>query len=305
MKIKGVGILATAGALALFPAGLAHAGACNKSAALNRSICQKQVLTDFQVAMGKCANATGGSQKACLKDARAERNGSMRDCSEIGSAYHDACGLLGDVAYDPVIDPNDFSTTIDNPYFPLVPGTTFVYESQTADGLEHNEVNVTYETETIMGVPCVDVHDTVALDGVLTEDTHDFYAQDSAGNVWYFGEDSYDLEDGRVVDVSGSWRAGVDGAKPGIIMEANPMVGDAYRQEFYFTEAEDMAQVLDLAGSETVPYQEFSGALVTRAFSPLEPDGDEHKFYLPGTGLMLEVDQQTGDRNELIAINHN
>ncbi|HXI03042.1 MAG TPA: hypothetical protein VNI57_07675 [Candidatus Saccharimonadales bacterium] len=305
MNLKGVGILATAGVLALLPAGLAHAGACNKSAALNRSICQKQVLTDFQVAMGKCANVTAGDQKACRDEARTERNDSMGDCADIGSAYHDACGLLGDVAYDPAIDPNDFSTTIDNPYYPLVPGTTFVYEAQTADGLEHNEVAVTGDTETLMGVPCVVVHDTVALDGVLTEDTYDYYAQDSAGNVWYFGEYSYTLENGRIVDIAGSWRAGVDGAKPGIIMEANPMVGDVYRQEFFFSEAEDMAQVLDLAGSETVPYQPFSGALVTRAFTPLEPDGDEHKFYLPGTGLMLEVDQQTGDRNELIDIKHN
>src|SRR6185369_9184112 len=115
---------------------------------------------------------------------------------------------------------------------PLVPGTTFVYEGQTADGFGHDEFAVTHNTKVILGVTCVEVHDVATLDGDVVEDTLDWFAQDNAGNVWYFGENSKQLEDGLVVGVEGSWTAGIDGAKPGIVMEAAPAVGDVYRQEF-------------------------------------------------------------------------
>src|SRR5262249_27205766 len=150
-----------------------------------------------------------------------------------------ACSRLGTAAYDPAIAPANFVAGIDNQFFPLVPGTTFVYEGQTPDGLEHDEFAVTHNTRVILGVTCIEVHDTVTTDGVLTEDTLDWFAQDTDGNVWYFGENTHELEDGLISTIDGTFMAGVDGAKPGIVMEAHPAIGDFYRQEFALANAED------------------------------------------------------------------
>lgn len=207
--------------------------------------------------------------------------------------------------YAPVIDPANFVTQIDNPYWPLVPGTTFVYEGTSDGEPEHNEVAVTDETKTILGVQCVVVRDTVSTaDGELTEDTQDWYAQDKDGNVWYFGEDSKSYEDGKLASTEGSWEAGVDGAQPGIIMPAEPKVGDEYQQEYYAGRAEDMAAVLEVgSGPVTVPYGTFDNLLVTKEWSPLEPDVVEHKTYAPGVGLILaESVQGEDERQELVAI---
>ena len=156
------------------------------------------------------------------------------------------------------------------------------------------------ETETILGVECTVVRDTVTVDGELVEDTLDWFAQDRNGNVWYFGEISKSFEDGDLVSLDGSWRAGVDGAKPGIVMKAHPAVGDVYRQEFLLGVAEDYARVVSLSGDATVPAASCTNCLVTGDFVPLEPDADERKFYKRGVGLILEVDRTTGDRVELI-----
>ena len=121
-------------------------------------------------------------------------------------------------------------------------------------------------------------------DGNLTEKTFDYYAQDKKGNVWYFGEDTKEYENGKVVSTKGSWEAGVDGAKPGFIMQADPKVGETYRQEYYEGEAEDMAKVLSLSESVTVPYGSFDQVLVTKEWTPLEPGLVEHKYYAPGVG---------------------
>lgn len=208
-----------------------------------------------------------------------------------------------DEPYAPVIDPANFVDVIDNAYWPLVPGTTFIYEGETDEGLEHIEVYVTRETRVVMGVACTVVRDTVALDGELVEETFDWYAQDKDGNVWYFGEDSKEYEDGEVVSSAGSWEAGVDGALPGIVMYAQPAVGQVYRQEYYPGEAEDMAEVINLTESETVPYGSYDNLLMTREWTPLEPDVAEHKYYAPGVGLILEVVVEGGSgRIELIEI---
>ena len=196
---------------------------------------------------------------------------------------------VGDEPYDPVISPADFVAQIDNQYLPFTPGTTFIYEGETEDGKERIEVNVTHETKEILGVTCIVVRDRVWVDGELVEDTFDWFVQDKAGNVWYFGEDSKEYEGGKVVSAEGSWEAGVDGAKPGIIMKANPQVGDAYRQEYYEDEAEDMAEVLSLNESVSIPYGSFENCLKTMEWTPLEPDVVEHKYYAPGVGVILEV----------------
>jgi hypothetical protein len=192
-------------------------------------------------------------------------------------------------AYSPDIDPAGFSTKIDNKYFPLKPGTTFVYKGKTEDAAEGDVVTVTSDTRNVMGVECVVVRDTVTEDGEMTEKTYDWYAQDNRGNVWYFGEDSKEYENGKVKSTEGSWEAGKDGARPGIIMPADPKIGHTYRQEYYKGEAEDMAKALKLDGSATVPYGSFDNVLVTDEWTPLEPNIAEHKYDAPGVGNVLEI----------------
>lgn len=211
--------------------------------------------------------------------------------SSSGNADNNSDGTAKSkqASYSPNIDPADFTTKIDNEYFPLKPGTTFVYKGKTQDATEGDVVAVTSDTRNIMGVECVVVKDTVTEDGEMTEQTYDWYAQDKEGNVWYFGEDSKEYENGKVKSTGGSWEAGKDGAKPGIIMPAEPKVGHTYRQEYYKGEAEDMAKALKLDGSATVPYGSFDHVLVTDEWTPLEPNIAEHKYYASGVGNVLEV----------------
>jgi hypothetical protein len=152
-----------------------------------------------------------------------------------------------------------FTTTIDNEYFPLKPGTTFLYEG----GTEHSEMSVTSDTKMVMGVECVVVDHREWEGEKLIERTYDWFAQDNKGTVWYFGEDTKEYENGKVVSTKGSWEAGVDGAKAGIIMPADPRVGHSYHQEDYPGEAMDMARVLSLEASVTVPYGSFDHVLET------------------------------------------
>jgi hypothetical protein len=206
---------------------------------------------------------------------------------------------------NPEFDPSNFVSGITNPYLPLTPGMTFHYRSETPDGVELNDVSVTYDTKQILGVSVTVLHDVVFLDGELTEDTQDWLAQDVDGNVWYFGEDSKTLENGVVVSTEGSWEAGVGDNQPGIIMLAEPKTGLTYQQEIAPDVAEDVARVLKLDSKVSVPYGEFDGCLQTMESTPLEHGNREHKFYCPGVGLVLEVQPKEGRiRNELIAITH-
>lgn len=188
--------------------------------------------------------------------------------------------------YNPVLDPASFVPRIDNPYLPLTPGSRWVYESD--DGSERIEVVVLEETREILGITATIVRDTVTEDGEVIEDTLDWFAQDADGNVWYLGEDSRDFEDGEQVSTEGSWEAGVDGAKAGIVMPATLTAGFTYRQEYYEGEAEDLGQVIRVDGSETVGGTAYTELLVTREWNPLEPEVVEEKYYARGTGLVLE-----------------
>ena len=206
-----------------------------------------------------------------------------------------------DETYAPTIDPANFVQGIDNPYFPLVPGAAWVYEGETEDGLERVEVKVLDETREVMGITCVIVQDTVWLDGEIIEDTFDWYAQDQDGNVWYMGEDTHEYENGVAVNSNGAWEAGVDGALPGIVMQAEPEVGESYRQEYYVGEAEDMAEIISLIESATVTYGAYENVLVTKEWTPLEPGKAENKYYATGVGLILEEVVEGGEgRIELI-----
>jgi len=192
----------------------------------------------------------------------------------------------------PDISADDFVSQIDNPYMPLEPGTTFVYEAETEDEFVLNNITVTDETKEIIGVSCTVVYDVEWVNGLLSEETYDWYAQDTSGNVWYFGETTteYLYDDAGVLigtSTEGSWEAGVDGATPGIVMLADPLPGISYRQEFYEGVAEDMGKVLRLNARVSVDYGNFDGCLKTREWTPLNPGVIEHKYYIPGIGLVF------------------
>lgn len=201
------------------------------------------------------------------------------------------------------IVPSDFSATIDNKYMPLTPGAVFTYGGKSSDGDFKVLVTVMNDTKEIMGVTCVVVHDEVTTGGSLTEDTYDWYAQDKDGNVWYFGEDTKELDNGKVTSTAGSWEAGVNGALPGMVMKADPKVGDTYKQEYLKGEAEDMAQVLALGEKVTIPKGSFQDCLRTKEWTPLEPGVTEEKQYAPGVGMVKASTVQGGsDVEELISV---
>ncbi len=204
-------------------------------------------------------------------------------------------------------------TRIDNAYFPLVPGTTWTYMAETGDGAERIVVEVLDETREVMGVMTRVVRDRVFLDDVLIEDTHDWYAQDDAGNVWYMGEtvDNYNYDDqGNLIDITheGAWEAGLDVANvgataiPGHQMRAMPAPGDAYHQEFYRGEAEDMGTVVELDVSVTLGDGSGYSCLQIRDVNPLSTNPDEFKYYAPNVGLVLEEPVDGSERVELVSV---
>ncbi len=186
-------------------------------------------------------------------------------------------------------DSAGFSARVDNPWFPLKPGSTYIYVG-TKDGKPARDVlRVTHRTVTIDGAPCVIVEDALYLSGRLEERTTDWYTQDSKGNVWYFGEQTSSGLDKKSKPVTtGTWKAGVDGAKPGIYMFGNPLVGHSAQQEFYKGQAEDHFQVLSLRTAVSVPYISSKVALLTKEWTPLEPGVVDHKLYVRGIGTVLE-----------------
>jgi hypothetical protein len=185
-------------------------------------------------------------------------------------------------------DPDHFVSGVTNPYFPLRPGTTFVYKGESEGAPTRDVMTVTNKTKKIIGVTTTVVYHLAYEDGTLVEETYDWFAQDVDRNVWYFGEDTKEFdENGNVISTAGSWEAGVDGAEAGIIMEANPQVGDRYYQEFYRGEAEDQAKVLQLDASICVRYGCFDNVIVTKEWSRLEPGVVEYKYYAAGVGFIF------------------
>ena len=202
------------------------------------------------------------------------------------------------------LDPADFTTRIDNPYWPMAPGSRWIYRETDSEGAKQRVVvTVTTRTKKIAnGVEARVVHDVVTENGEPVEVTDDWYAQDSDGNVWYLGEDTTEYEGGKPVSSAGSFEAGADGAQAGIIMPANPEVGLAYRQEYYAGEAEDEAEIVSLDEQAEVPFGHFPGVLMTRDLNPLEPKILEYKFYARDVGPVLAVSVSGGsDREELVS----
>lgn len=280
-------------------AGLSQAGACDRTTAALATSCAREAPEEFFQAFAICANVANGSQRErCVRQAGRDLQEAKATCGEQRAARQRVCAALGQAPYDPVIRPADFVDRVTNPYFPLTPGTVLVYRGRDST----TTVTVTPRKVRILGVDCVVVRDTVRVDGEVEEDTLDYYAQDRQGNVWYFGENTAEFANGVAVTNEGSFIAGVDGAKPGIIMRATPKVGVTYRQEFALGDAEDLARVESLSESVRVPYRSFSGALKTFEFTPIEPDARENKYYARGVGEVLTVNLETGEREELVSI---
>jgi hypothetical protein len=206
----------------------------------------------------------------------------------------------------PKLDPATFGGAVVNPYFPLIPGTTYRYKGE-VDGERAVDVfTVTSETKEILGVTTTVVTDRLYVKGELVEDTQDWFATDVEGNVWYLGEDTRELEDGVVVSTEGSWEAGVDGANAGIFMPADPQVGQTFHQELARGVAEDCFEVLDLSASVDVPYVSSDEALQTEEWTRLDPEAIDNKYFVRDIGMVLDVAVQGGDDFlELVSVKTN
>jgi hypothetical protein len=211
-----------------------------------------------------------------------------------------ACAALA-AGQAPASQPRAFVGVIDNPWLPFRPGTVWVYRGVKDGKPARDVVRVTNATRVIDGVRCTAVSDRLSLRGKLAERTTDWYAQDSRGNVWYFGEATAELDtSGHVKSTEGSWRAGVDGGKAGIVMPAHPRVGYSARQEYYKGHAEDHFEVLSISAFVRVPYVASKHALLTKEWTPLEPDALDHKVYVRGIGMVKEQTVKGGDERSVL-----
>src|SRR3954451_12789801 len=204
-----------------------------------------------------------------------------------------AAGLIGRGATTPArgaqaVNPGHFVEHITNPWLPWKPGSLWVYRGVKDGQTQKDVVGVLARSKTILGVHCTVIGDVASHNGTVLERTRDWYAQDRAGNVWYFGENTAEYS-GGTVDRSGSWQAGVHDAKPGIVMTADPRVGDAHRQEYWRGHAEDQYWLVDLHQHVTVPFGSFRNAALTLEWSRLEPFVIDRKTYVKGIGVVREV----------------
>lgn len=265
--------------------------ACYKTTDSMRAACMADIVDDFRTAHAKCLNTD--ELRDCRREAWSDYRDGRAECRLHAAGRDDLCARLPDSGpYITEIDPENFKTPEEtqlsgNRYFPLIVGTVTTYRNE--DDNEDVVVTVTERTRVIEDVTTIVVRDVVSIDGELIEDTDDYFAEDRDGNVWYFGEVAQNFEDGFLTDLEGSFIAGEDGAQAGIVMLANPMVGDVYRQEFALGDAEDAAEVLALDGDLSGDNFDCNRTcLKTEDFIPTEPDATEFKYYLAGTGLVAE-----------------
>lgn len=220
-----------------------------------------------------------------------------------GVAVAGTCPISLPQGSEPVtLDPADFGGPIDNPYWPMASGAKWIYrETEPSGSTLKVRIVVTTRTKQILGIDATVLHDVVTDHGELIENTWDWYAQDSCGNIWYLGENTKEYENGVVVSTAGSWEAGVDGAQAGVIVPADPQVGLTYREEYYAGEAEDAAQVMSLNEQAQVPFGHFGSVLLTKNFTPLHPKIVEYKLYAKGLGAVLVLGVSGGSsREELV-----
>jgi hypothetical protein len=291
-------------------------GACSSAAVSLRHACSVDVFDDVFELSAICLDIADEDGRAdCYADVAADQLENEEECDDVFEARLALCDDVSDMAHEPAfgpdyaanfVDPLEIGVSVEpNPWFPLVVGNTWLYEGEG----ETIEVVVTEETKLIDGITCIVVIDAVSEDEVLIELTQDWYAQDVSGNVWYCGEvaRNYEVfegdvpEDAELVDLEGSWKAGRDGAEPGMLLPFEPQVGEVIRQEILFGEAEDFIEVLSLTASESAPGGSCDGTcLQTLDGTPLEPDAIEHKYYVSGLGQIVETNPDTGERVELI-----
>jgi hypothetical protein len=198
--------------------------------------------------------------------------------------------------------PSSFSSRVDNPWFPLLVGTRWVYTGVEDGKPTRDVVTVTEQTKTIEGVPCVAVSDRRYMRGRLEERTTDWYSQDSHGNVWYFGENTAELDaHGHVTSTEGTWKAGVNGARAGIYIPGHPRLGQNGLPESLKGHAQDHFKIIGLFGTVAPPGK--PNTLLTKEWTPLEPGVIDHKMYVRGIGTVLEQSQGgQNERNELTSI---
>lgn len=289
--------------LAAGPIAALTGNACQQTAVAALTSCKAAAQSDYKLALGKCVNITDpAGRQACEQRAGTELKDALDTCEAGFEVRQSACQKFGPAPYDPPINPANFVAKVDNPYFPLRPGETMIYKGRNTGDLIVDYFAITHNTRVIDGVTCVEVRDTVYTNGAVSEDTLDWFAQDKDGNVWYFGENTAEFENGLLATIEGSFMAGVNRDKPGIIMKAHPAIGDFYRQEFSLGNAEDNAQTIGLDAAVRVPFGEFKHCLKSEETTPLEPDALEDKFYAPGVGNVLTVDLVSGERDELVQI---
>ena len=207
-------------------------------------------------------------------------------------------------SYHPAVHPRDFSAHVTNPWFPLPVGRTYIYAGEKDGKKATDVVQVSRRTKRLDGFPVRLVNDRLLLAGRLEERTTDYYSQDKCGNVWYFGEDTAELDrHGHVTNTDGTWHTGVDGAEPGVFMQAHPQLDRKFRQEYYAGQAEDVYKALDKNSSRTVPYGSFDHALRTLETTRLEPGVRDNKYYVRGIGVVAELTVKGGnERNVLVDI---
>ncbi len=302
---------------------------CSASARSLRLACDFDVKEEFFILAANCIDTNDSSDiDACMEEARDERGEAVEECGDVLESRLEICDMLDDEPHEPdfgdeyadnFVDPLDIGVMVEaNPYLPLVQGNVWVYEGTFVDEDDGEEVTeiitvtVTDKVKMIEGIPCLVVNDRAEEDGELIEDTDDWFAQDVDGNVWYCGEISQsfesfegdDPEEPELVELEGSWKSGRDGAHAGILIPFEPEVGDVFRQEVLYGDAEDVVEIMSLEGTESSPIASCDGnCLVTKDFTALEPGVEENKYYVPGIGLIVEVDPESGERVELIEMN--
>ena len=296
---------------------------CSESARLLRYACEFDTQEGLLEGSAICldSNAPDDACFATIADTLAE---DREECADVLEARLEVCEALDDAVHEPAFGEEFAANFVDplligngvapNPYFPLVQGNRWTYEGTSIDddgeqATETITVTVTGATKLIEGITCLVVNDLAEEDGEVIENTDDWFAQDLQGNVWYCGEiaENFETFDGdepdepELVDIEGSWKAGRDGSKAGMLIPFEPEPGDVIRQEVAYGEAEDVVEIVSLTASESAPGGSCTDdCLHTIDFSPLEPGATEDKYYVPGIGLIVEVDPETGERVELL-----
>lgn len=284
--------------------------ACSQTSNAALTACQFAAQEDYNLALGNCANVAKSEQGDCQAEAKDDLGPALEECNEQFDARQEVCRDLGKGPYDPDIEPVDFSNVINNTYYALVQGQTYTYQSEDTEGDIQTIVVTVQGTTTIDGFPCREVTDKVyegmGTAGNLLEDTIDWFSQDGEGNVWYFGESTiaytYDDDGNPTPSTEGSWKAGEDGAKPGMIIPADPggQIGELYRQEFSLGTAEDLGRVVGIGETVMAGSVTYTDCLHTQDSTPLEPGVIEDKYHAPGVGLVLTLEPD--GREELISI---